>query len=73
MNKKVKVVIVMLKEVEIFICLVFLLLSVLLIFNARLFVRNKMDKSNENIKVIIIKWFGAIIAVLSLIILYYLN
>ena len=66
-------VMVMVKEVEIFVCLFFLLISVLLIFNARLFVRNKMDTSNENVKVIIIKWLGTFVAVFSLIILYYLN
>lgn len=63
----------MLKEVEILVCLVFLLISVLLIFNARFFVRSKMDASNENLKVSIIKWLGAVLCAFFLVLIYYLR
>lgn len=63
----------MLKEVEIFASLILLLFSIFMIFNARTIVRSKMDRSNENIKVNIIKGFGALIAVFALIVIYYIK
>ena len=63
----------MLKEVEIFVVLMFLLIAILLIFNARYLVRSKMDTSNENTKVTVIKVFGAVLVALSLIVLYYIK
>ncbi len=63
----------MLKEVEIFASLILLLFSIFIIFNARIIVRSKMDRSNENIKVNIIKVFGVLIAVFALVIIYYIK
>lgn len=63
----------MLKEVEILIALVLLLLGILLVFNARVIVRIKMDNGNENIKVNIIKWLGAFLAAIALIFIYYIK
>ena len=63
----------MLKEVEIFASLILLLFSIFIIFNARIIVRSKMDRSNENIKVNIIKGFGVLIAVFALIVIYYIK
>lgn len=63
----------MFKEIEILVALLFLLLGVLLVFNARVIVRFKMDKRNENIKVNIIKWIGAFVIALALGFLYYIK
>ena len=63
----------MLKEVEIFASLILLLFSIFIIFNARAIVRSKMDKSNENIKVNIIKGLGVIITIFALVAIYYLK
>ncbi len=62
----------MLKEIEVFVALVVLLIAVLFIFNARMVVRLKMNKDNENIKVTIVKIIGVVLAILSLIANYYL-
>lgn len=63
----------MLKEVEILIALVLWLLAILLVFNARVIVRIKMDNENENIKVNIIKWVGAFLAAVALVFIYYIK
>ena len=62
----------MLKEIEVFVALVVLLIAVLFILNARMVVRLKMNKDNENIKVTIVKIIGVVLAILSLIANYYL-
>lgn len=62
----------MLKELELFVVLVCLLIAILLIFNARIVVRRKMGRSNENIKVMIVKIFGVVLAIVSLLVLYYI-
>ena len=61
----------MLKELELFIVLVCLLIAILLIFNARIVVRRKMGRSNENIKVIIVKIFGVVLAIVSFFCLFW--
>lgn len=60
----------MLKEVEMFLLLVFLLIGIVLVFNARFIVRKKMDVSRENLKVNILKWLGVIVIIASLGLIY---
>lgn len=63
----------MLKEMEMLIALVLLLLGILLVFNARVIVRLKMDNGNENIKVKVVKWLGAVLIAAALSFLYYIK
>ena len=59
----------MLEKVKILVVLFVLLFSVLLVFQARVIVKKKLDKTNENTKVIVIKVVGYILIVLCLVLL----
>lgn len=63
----------MLKDVELFIALIFLLIGVILIFNARYITKSKLESQNENVAVNILKILGYLLCVFSLVFAFYIN
>ena len=66
-----KLVIDMVKELEIFIASIFLFLGVLGIFNARWIVRNKFESEKENRAVSIFKVVSFLLCIASLLYIYF--
>ena len=64
---------VMIVYVELFFALLFLLIGILIVFNARNIVKNKVVKENENKVVDEMKFIGFAISVISLFVIYYLH
>lgn len=60
----------MLKNVEILIALVLLLIAVMCIYNARWIVKNRFKMFNENRAVDVIKITGYVVSVLALLFIY---
>ena len=68
-----KVVVIMLEEIQIIMALVLIIISIVLVFNARNLIKKKTDGKFENTKVLVIKIIGLVICVIGLGILYYIK
>ena len=68
-----KVVVIMLEEIQIIMALVLIIISIVLVFNARDLIKKKTDGKFENTKVLVIKIIGLVICVIGLGILYYIK
>ncbi len=63
----------MLEEIQIIMALVLIIISIVLVFNARDLIKKKTDGKFENTKVLVIKIIGLVICVIGLGILYYIK
>lgn len=63
----------MVRDVEVVIALFFLLMGVIVIFNARWIVKNKFNDRSENIAVTIVKVLGYLLCVAALVFIYYMR
>jgi peptidoglycan biosynthesis protein MviN/MurJ (putative lipid II flippase) len=63
----------MLKDVELFLCLFILFIAIIVIFNARWIIKNKVKKEVENKLVELTKVIAFIIAVCSFIGIYFIK
>ena len=63
----------MLKDVELFFCLFILFISIIVIFNARWMIKNKVKKEVENKVVDCIKLVSFIISVGALVAIYFIR
>ena len=63
----------MLKDVELFLCLFILFIAVIVIFNARWIIKNKVKKDVENKVVDNIKVVGFLVCIGCLIAIYYIK
>lgn len=73
LDLEIEVVIVMLKDAELFIPLFLLFIAVLVLFNARWIMKNKVKKEVENKVVLGVKIGAFLVAVISLVIIYYIR
>ena len=73
LDVEIEVVIVMLKDAELFIPLFLLFIAVLVLFNARWIMKNKVKKEVENKVVLGVKIGAFLVAVISLVIIYYIR
>lgn len=58
------------KELEIFIALIFLFVSVIFVFNSRSIAKKRFFMFNENKVVTVLKIIGTIICIFSLVLIY---
>ena len=72
-NEEIEMVIYMVEGLNVFIALIFLLIAIAFIFDARVIVKSKFKSSNENTAVNILKFVGYVMGALSLIAIYYLR
>ena len=63
----------MLEEIQIIMALVLIVISIVLVFNARDLIKKRTDGKFENTKVLVIKIIGLVICVIGLGILYYIK
>ena len=63
----------MLEEIQIIMALVLIIISIVLVFNARDLIKKRTDGKFENTKVLVIKIIGLVICVIGLGILYYIK
>lgn len=63
----------MLKDAELFIPLFLLFISILILLNARFIMKNKVKKEVENKVVLGVKIGAFLVAVVSLVIIYYIR
>ena len=63
----------MLKDVELFLCLFILFIAIIVIFNARWIIKNKVKKEIENKVVDYIKVVAFLISVGALVAIYFIN
>jgi len=63
----------MLEKIELFVALVILLIAVFCIFNARGVVKGKLKTENVNKTVMFVKIIGTIVAIISLIAIYFIK
>ena len=73
LDVEIEVVIGMLKDAELFIPLFLLFIAVLVLFNARWIMKNKVKKEVENKVVLGVKIGAFLVAVISLVIIYYIR
>lgn len=65
-------VIIMVKDVELFVALFILFIAIIVLFNARWFIKNKVKKEVENKVVKWIKIISYIICIICLVCIYYI-